>query len=504
MVELGIDLGTTNSALAVVEGGNPAIIRNNQGNQLTPSVVAYRADGTVEVGAPAENVERGEPERVVRSIKRHMGEHYTVEIDGEEYTPVDVSAEILSKLRAEAETRLDEVTGAVITVPAYFNDDQKQDTIAAAERAGFEDPALLNEPTAAAYAHGQVADVDGTVVVYDFGGGTLDVSVVDIDGTEYEVRNYNGDSDLGGDDFDRAIVDWIAADIEAEQGVDPWTDEEALANLLQLAEEAKKQLSSREEADLLANYVGEIDGQLISVDRTLTRDRFEELTEDLRERARKPLRTILSQEGLSSREIDHVLLVGGSTKMPAIRESVERVTKVEPENTLEPNEIVAKGAALEALKREVDVAIEHGGEDAGEEVLDRANIDKRALPNPTEIVPRSLGTKVSSGEFKVHIEKGTPYAEAEGSRRYVTVYDEQERMLIDAYQGESDVAADNYKLDEFRLTGIPSYPAGEAVVEVTFSIDEQTGTLYVEAEGVNFDASGQISIEQTTRQDVGT
>ena len=509
---LGIDLGTTNSGMALIEGDDVQMLQNNEGEPLTPSVVSYDDDGDPVVGRRAENRAPANPDRTVRTIKRHVGEDYAVEIDDETYDPAEVSAAILRKLKADAESYLgDAVEGAVVTVPAYFTADQKKATRRAAKLAGFGDVKLLNEPTAAAIAHGYDADLDDeTLVVYDFGGGTLDVSVLEVAGDTFTILTTSGDNHLGGTDFDEAIIDHVAAGIERDRGIDVRDDDELRANLRSIAEDAKIDLSTGEQTELIDPLLGQVDDEIVDVDETLTRDTFESITEDLRERALAPLEQALADADRTTDDVDTVLLVGGSTRMPAIQDRVADFTGVEPDLTFEPDKIVAKGAALYAEKSgaveeqyactcgetfdtrdgfqdHVDAA--HDAEAHAEKVEERGEITVKS------IVTRSLGTRVKDGSFNVLIEKGTPITEASGTKYYTTTRDDQTIMAIDVYQGEHERAEDNEKLEEFSLTGIPEAPAGDPTIEVTYRIDDD-GILHVTAEDVDGDAEGSLTVEQ--------
>jgi len=330
---LGIDLGTTNSAFAVMEGGDPEIIVNGEGERTTPSVVAFQ-DGEQLVGKPAKNQAVQNPDGTVESIKRHMGEEYSVSLDGEEYTPEQVSAMILQKIKRDAEDYLgEEIERAVITVPAYFSDRQRQATKDAGEVAGFDVERIINEPTAAAIAYGLDDESEQTVLVYDLGGGTFDVSILDLGGGVYEVVATNGDNDLGGDDWDEAIVDWLADDFQREHGIDLRDDRQALQRLYDAAEEAKVELSSRKETTITLPFIAADDEGPKDLEASLTRAKFESLTDDLVERTVEPTEQALSDAGLSRQDIDEVILVGGSTRMPMIQEKVEELAAQEPKRT---------------------------------------------------------------------------------------------------------------------------------------------------------------------------
>ncbi|MFT4948448.1 MAG: molecular chaperone DnaK, partial [Natronomonas sp.] len=354
---LGIDLGTTNSAFAVMEGGDPEIIVNSEGERTTPSVVAFD-DGEQLVGKPAKNQAVQNPDNTVESIKRHMGEDgYTVEIEGEEYTPEQVSAMTLQKLKRDAEEYLgDDVEKAVITVPAYFSDRQRQATKDAGEIAGFEVERIINEPTAAAMAYGLDDESDQTVLVYDLGGGTFDVSILDLGGGVYEVVATNGDNDLGGDDWDGAVIDYLAEDFYDEYGIDLREDRQALQRLTEAAEEAKIELSNRKETTITLPFIAADDNGPKDLEVSLTRAKFESLTQDLVERTVGPTEQALEDAGYGRGDIDEVILVGGSTRMPMVQEKVEELTGQEPKKNVNPDEAVGLGAAIQGgvLSGDVD------------------------------------------------------------------------------------------------------------------------------------------------------
>ncbi|PSQ10507.1 molecular chaperone DnaK [Halobacteriales archaeon QS_5_70_15] len=486
---LGIDLGTTNSAFAVMEGGDPEIISNAEGDRTTPSVVAFTDDGERLVGKPAKNQAVQNPERTVQSIKRHMGEEdYTVEIseasadasgsrtqsgdEDEEYTPEQISAMILQKIKRDAEEYLgDEVEKAVITVPAYFSDSQRQATKDAGEIAGFDVERIINEPTAASMAYGLDDDSDQTVLVYDLGGGTFDVSILDLGGGVYEVVATNGDNDLGGDDWDRAIIDWLADDFEAEHGVDLREDRQALQRLNDAAEEAKVELSNRKEATITLPFIAADDDGPKDLEATLSRAKFEALTSDLLERTVGPTEQALEDAGYSKSDIDEVLLVGGSTRMPQVREQVEELTGQEPRKSVNPDEAVALGAAIQ------------GGVLSGD-------VDDIVL---LDVTPLSLGIEVKGGLFERLIEKNTTIP-TEESKVFTTAADNQTQVQVRVFQGEREIAEENELLGEFQLAGIPPAPAGTPQIEVTFNIDEN-GIVNVEAEDKGSGNREDITIE---------
>src|SRR6056297_787379 len=469
---LGIDLGTTNSAFAVMEGGDPEIIVNGEGERTTPSVVAFD-DSERLVGKPAKNQAVKNPDQTIQSIKRHMGEDdYSVTLDGEEYTPEQVSAMILQKIKRDAEEYLgDDIEKAVITVPAYFNDRQRQATKDAGEVAGFEVERIVNEPTAAAMAYGLDDDSDQTVLVYDLGGGTFDVSILDLGGGVYEVVATNGDNGLGGDDWDQAIIDYLADDFEAEHGIDLREDRQALQRLYEAAEEAKVELSNRKEASINLPFIAADDDGPKDLEASLTRAKFESLTEDLVDRTVDPTEQALADADLSKSDIDEVILVGGSTRMPMIQEKVEELVGQDPKKNVNPDEAVALGAAIQAGVLSGDV-------------------DDIVL---VDVTPLSLGVEVKGGLFERLIEKNTTIP-TEESKIFTTAADNQTTVQVRVFQGERELAAENELLGEFHLTGIPPAPAGTPQIEVSFSIDEN-GIVNVSAEDKGSGTTEEITIE---------
>ena len=462
---VGIDLGTTNSAIAVLEGGEPTIIPNAEGARTTPSVVAFSKTGEVLVGEIAKRQAVTNVDRTISSVKRHMGTDWTTEIDGKKYTAQEISARILQKLKRDAEAYLGEpVTEAVITVPAYFNDAQRQATKDAGQIAGLKVERIVNEPTAAALAYGlEKGKEDELILVFDLGGGTFDVSLLEVgkddDGfSTIQVRATSGDNHLGGDDWDQRIVNWLIDQVKAKTGADLSKDAVALQRLKEAAEQAKKELSSATSTNISLQYLSMTADGPIHLDETLTRAKFEELTADLLERTKKPFRDVMAEAGVTVSEIDHVVLVGGSTRMPAVTEVVKELTGGrEPNKGVNPDEVVAVGAALQAG------------------VIQGDRKDVLLI----DVTPLSLGIETKGGVMTKLIDRNTAIP-TKASEIFSTAEDGQPPVLIQVYQGEREFARDNKLLGTFELSGIAPAPRGVPQIEVTFDIDAN-GIVHVSA-----------------------
>nr|WP_314766990.1 molecular chaperone DnaK [uncultured Lachnoanaerobaculum sp.] len=479
---IGIDLGTTNSCVAVMEGGKPVVIPNSEGSRTTPSVVAFTKTGERLIGEPAKRQAVTNADRTISSIKRHMGTDYKVTIDGKTYTPQEISAMILQKLKADAESYLGEkVTEAVITVPAYFNDAQRQATKDAGKIAGLDVKRIINEPTAAALAYGLDNDAEQKIMVYDLGGGTFDVSIIEIGDGVIEVLATNGDTHLGGDDFDNKITDWLVSEFKKAEGVDLSTDKMALQRLKEAAEKAKKELSTSTTTNINLPFITATAEGPKHLDMTLTRAKFDELTHDLIERTAVPVQNALKDAGITASELGKVLLVGGSTRMINAQDKVKELTGKEPSKSINPDEGVAIGASIQGGKLS-------GESGAGDVLL-------------LDVTPLSLSIETMGGIATKLIERNTTIP-TKKSQIFSTAADNQEAVDIHVVQGERQFARDNKTLGQFRLDGILPAKRGVPQIEVTFDIDAN-GIVNVSAKDLGTGKEQHITITSGSNMSEG-
>jgi molecular chaperone DnaK len=467
---VGIDLGTTNSVIAVLEGGDPTVVANAEGGRTTPSIVSFK-DGEVLVGEVAKRQAITNPDHTVRSVKRHIGTDWAIDIDDKKYTAQEISARILMKLKRDAESYLgDTVTDAVITVPAYFNDAQRQATKEAGQIAGLNVLRIINEPTAASLAYGLDKSTDETILVFDLGGGTFDVSVLEIGDGVFEVKATSGDTQLGGDDWDDAVIQWLVKSFKDDHGVDLSKDRMATQRLKEAAEKAKIELSSVSETEVNLPFITATDAGPLHMQYKLTRSEFQKLTEDLLDRTKSPFEQAIKDAAIDLAEIDHVVLVGGSTRMPAVQELVQKLTGKEPHKGVNPDEVVAAGAAIQAgvLKGDVkDILL-------------------------LDVTPLTLGIETKGGVMTRMIERNTTIP-TKRSEIFTTADNNQTEVPVHVLQGERTMARDNNSLGQFQLTGLPPAPMGVPQIEVTFDIDAN-GIVHVNAKDLATNKEQKMTI----------
>lgn len=475
---IGIDLGTTNSVVSVIEGGEPTVITNPEGSRITPSVVGFTKDGQRLVGQLAKRQAVSNPDRTISSIKRHMGENYKVNIDGKGYTPPEISAMVLQKLKADAEAYLGEtVKQAVITVPAYFNDAQRQATKDAGTIAGLEVLRIINEPTAAALAYGLDKDNDETILVFDLGGGTFDVSILELDEHTFEVKATSGDTHLGGDDFDKKVMDWMVDEFKKQNGIDLSKDKMSAQRLIEAAEKAKIELSSMTSTNINLPFITADASGPKHLDLTLSRAKFDDLTRDLVERTMGPTRNAMKDAGLSGKDIDKIILVGGSSRIPAVQNAIREILGKEPSKGINPDECVSIGAAIQG-------GVLAGEFGKGNEIL------------LLDVTPLSLGIETLGGVCTKIIERNTTIP-TQKSQVFSTAADNQSSVEIHVLQGEREMAAGNKTLGRFVLSDIPPAPRGIPQIEVTFDID-RNGIVNVSAKDKGTGREQKITIQSSS------